>query len=403
MDHKINDLSGLVDILTKAMASISETARSDDELFFLVNRIIDSEEDKDSPLGILIWQIKSEPSLKIFDNNIVTAGHGNVHVTYSHLINWLIRNAYLQGPSVTVENLVKYVSTPVLPVNLAFALSGINISNKLDLEDGINLIPFEKFLECDAKKWIRENFFRGTSYCTAVLLKATELDRTHFPIDGLATHNQPLSVMGSEDARYLEDILLCLGLFGPTAPCVLAKWVEFPSWSFVPCNSYVTPFIDCRPLPQVMPPEVTGALITLLADWRSLNKKEKERLRVPMERLSKAIRRSTHVESAIDLGIVLEALFLDDSSKDELSFRLRLRAARWLGENLASRKEIHELLGLLYDRRSLAVHTGMLPDFYKGKSTDHLLLEGFELSAKAIRRMISEGKPNWELVLLSSD
>ena len=64
--------------------------------------------------------------------------------------------------------------------------------------------------------------------------------------------------------------------------------------------------------------------------FKSLDVKKQRYFRVPLERLNMAIRRVSQVDSAIDTGIALEALFLSDQSDDrgELTFRLRVRGAR---------------------------------------------------------------------------
>ena len=104
------------------------------------------------------------------------------------------------------------------------------------------------------------------------------------------------------------------------------------------------------------------------------------------------------VDAAIDLGIALEALYLSDLSDDrgELTFRLRIRAARFIGTHAAERKRIFELVGKLYGLRSTAVHIGRL----KGQpsSIRQLLNEGFLLGVQSIRKSIAAGEPDWDAV-----
>jgi hypothetical protein len=53
-------------------------------------------------------------------------------------------------------------------------------------------------------------------------------------------------------------------------------------------------------------------------------------LRVPVNRLARAVRQRHNVDQAIDLGIALEALLLRDAGRAELRHQLGLRGA-WLG------------------------------------------------------------------------
>jgi hypothetical protein len=66
------------------------------------------------------------------------------------------------------------------------------------------------------------------------------------------------------------------------------------------------------------------------------------------------------VDSAIDLGIILESLFLPDQGA-ELSYRLKMRAGKLLGQTVDERETLSRHFGKLYDIRSTAVHTGELP------------------------------------------
>lgn len=63
-------------------------------------------------------------------------------------------------------------------------------------------------------------------------------------------------------------------------------------------------------------------------------------------------------EAFILFAIALETLVLPDSSTQELTYRLRVRAAHLLGHDANARKEISQLIGHLYNVRSRIVHSG---------------------------------------------
>src|SRR6266436_8665068 len=73
-------------------------------------------------------------------------------------------------------------------------------------------------------------------------------------------------------------------------------------------------------------------------------------LRVPMQRLNSAMRRKSAVDSAIDLGIALESIFLRDTTDDrsELTFKLRVRSEEHTSE-LQSR--LHLVCRLLLEKK----------------------------------------------------
>jgi hypothetical protein len=117
-----------------------------------------------------------------------------------------------------------------------------------------------------------------------------------------------------------------------------------------------------------------------------------------MERLNSAMRRPSLVDSAIDLGIALESIFLPDG-RGALTFRLRVRAARWLGSTPEERKRLSVMVGDLYAVRSKAVHEGRVPDVIHERTTRELLEEGYELTARALVALISKGDPDWDEVM----
>src|SRR5439155_10770879 len=124
----------------------------------------------------------------------------------------------------------------------------------------------------------------------------------------------------------------------------------------------------------------------LLAFFKRLRENERARLRIPLDRLNRALRRGAQIDAAIELGIALESLLLNDleDERGELTFRLRLRGARFLADTLIERKDVDRLLRDVYSTRSIAVHTGRLPERIGGASTAQLLEDGCRLAARAI-------------------
>jgi hypothetical protein len=141
----------------------------------------------------------------------------------------------------------------------------------------------------------------------------------------------------------------------------------------------------------------------LYAAFTRLDAKTRTHLRIPLDRLNRAKDRSSPTNSAIELGISLEALFLNDleSDRGELTIRLRIRAARFLGKDASERREIAELVRQLYSVRSIAVHTGKIDERKRGKfaTTADLLNAGYGLTGRALTKIIEDGREiGWELV-----
>jgi hypothetical protein len=115
------------------------------------------------------------------------------------------------------------------------------------------------------------------------------------------------------------------------------------------------------------------------------------------------LRRASATDSAIELGIALEALLLNDLDRDrgELTFRLRLRGARFLGATPSETREIFKSLRLAYDLRSRAVHSGNTPEELDGVPSSKILETGYGLTVAAVEKIIRLGKsPDWTDVVL---
>ena len=125
-----------------------------------------------------------------------------------------------------------------------------------------------------------------------------------------------------------------------------------------------------------------------------------EKLRVPIQRWRRSKAAWNGVDLAIDLRIGLESLFLDEGNNAELSFRLAIRAAWYLGAEGDERSKIFEAVRDAYNIGSKAVHTGEGYD----DVIPVTLAEAQDICRVSILRRISEaGKPpDWKKVVLGS-
>ena len=105
---------------------------------------------------------------------------------------------------------------------------------------------------------------------------------------------------------------------------------------------------------------------TEISDAKCLYKKlialgscDRKKLQVPFDRWMKSKTPRNPIDQIIDLGIAFEALYLSDVN-EELTFRLGVRAAWYLGKDEEHRKELLKKFGDIYRCRSNAVHNGKL-------------------------------------------
>ena len=142
------------------------------------------------------------------------------------------------------------------------------------------------------------------------------------------------------------------------------------------------------------------ALVNLDPDTR-------EKLQIAIDRWIKSKAGDNPVDKMIDLGIAFEAIYLSDISETtELSFRLRLRAAWYLGKKARHRNELMKDFSQIYEWRSKVVHTGKLPNKTKKTPFTQQEIEEFvkkaqDLCQKSIMKILEEQEfPNWSSLIL---
>lgn len=106
-------------------------------------------------------------------------------------------------------------------------------------------------------------------------------------------------------------------------------------------------------------------------------------------------------ERLLEYAIALEAIYLSDSNTErgELTYRLRLRVARFLKEDYKDREEVFKLIRDLYDLRSKIAHGGDISISTRKKKKDRerdeetlkqVLKEVPSLLAKSILKIMNE-------------
>ena len=112
-----------------------------------------------------------------------------------------------------------------------------------------------------------------------------------------------------------------------------------------------------------------------------------------------ARRRLSAGNKAIEGGISLEALLGFDENQ-EITYRLRLRAALLLSNDVAKRREISKAVNDFYTLRSRTVH-GSLVKTKDRQSDDTCVARGLEICSDVLRLIVRLNKPfipaDWEL------
>jgi hypothetical protein len=368
-------------------ASKDDKNKEDFAYFFQVNDPVKYE----PTIGSLIESLHSQDELQIFNGKMLVIAGSATRMEISNLAAWLFRRGKEVGSVQAVSDLIQYIESDKIPFRLTYGLRGLKVKYRCELGSGISLLSWLDIPESYHKSTVFNNLISsgGVKWPTAALVQEILLPKVHTsqneykltPIDDVAT----------------RDAILCIAVSGPFSSEILVTWLDPPQWAPTMGVEYSLPHSYGHAQDNVWTSEHCQIATKLFSDFKALTEDKKDALRLPMQRLTMAVRRSSKVDSAIDLGIALESLFLNDLSDDrgELTFRLKLRVAKYMEKEITKREEVFRLIGDLYTLRSIAIHTGRVPDALRSRDISEILNNGYSLVADAIRRFVKSGIPNW--------
>ena len=137
-----------------------------------------------------------------------------------------------------------------------------------------------------------------------------------------------------------------------------------------------------------------------------------EQLKIPINRWIQSKTSQTPEDKIIDVAIALEALYLSEGTKEQLTLQFRLRAAWHLGEDKKQRKALMKEFNAIYDWRSTVVHTGKLPEKGRGKKKKpytqeevrEFITRAQDLCRDSIIKILEKGKfPDWNDLILGEE
>jgi Apea-like HEPN len=387
-------------LLDKAltMAPVPDPAASRLSLSMWVHDAYSGSERADQSALDLLEALRQEPELKKFDGKWVhVLDVAAQTLEYWHLALWLLTRARSTNSHQALSDLARYLEVSEIPCEAALVVSGLEPESSYEMGSEISFIPWTDLRLSSQKQSVHERFVFGGLFNvpTGVLIRELNFKKRYISQADYAaalSNEKPDSV----DWIELHDCLMCLALVGPSAPHVLASWLTAAEWAPIWFGQMQLPLLEGWAISQKLSTEGAEVGRQLFEKFRSADVKFQKHLRLVMQRLIRASRRVTPVDAAIDLGISLESLYVGNE-KDELSYRLRIRAARLLGNDKAHQIEIFNLLKNVYDLRSKAVHTGDIEMKSKGgRSVQEILQAGHSLAAETARRFIVNGKiPDW--------
>ena len=131
-----------------------------------------------------------------------------------------------------------------------------------------------------------------------------------------------------------------------------------------------------------------------------LDSEKRAKLQVPITRWITSVGQRDEVDRMIDLGIALDALFLDDGERWNLTQKFAHRASCYLGEDKTQRQELYSFFEEIYNNRSGAVHRGVLRKEGTSEEIKEFIRGAQSLCLRSIKTAIARGIPQnakeWE-------
>ncbi len=345
-----------------------------------------------------------------------STGNGYIGFLPQFAVRHLMRRV-LSGmsPSDAVHELERILLTTDGTTFRVMALRGVSATKAIQFSNGVRLVPFDELPAGRTKDYLTTK--SGHIGPPVGVVEPPQVALVHPPV------NRRVGFVGIDpdslpkvaddpfiDVNLLDDCRLALTLFGPSCPMNAGSWEQFSD-----------PLLDevvggggtSFPLDEVVPPWHQEA-VSLSDDdedvARVVNKfcalpstDYKERLRLALDRLNRAVRRAHGRDGALDLSIALEIMLAD--GQGENTYKIGLRSALVLGGDSSTRLKNRSVVGSLYVARSSLVHTGKLPEklkYLNSKiSATDLMVLARDVVAAVLKAMIDKGAtPDWYVLEL---
>jgi hypothetical protein len=388
--------------LFEALSLVTETATTEQYVPDALTQFMKSQQPKTDPANgqLLLEAVRSEEGLRLFSGGYQRLPGSVRPVSYRRLIEWMVRRALQVGARQVIADLERYVASDQIPVGAVAALMGILPEQELFLSPEIRMVPWPEAPSSLEKELLTSRPRRSVGILdpppTCALVRSINVPKRH------ASEARPVQQPGP-DYPMLMDACRLLTLVGPSSPVCIGFWYVPEPW--VPHTlglSITTPIVELGQPERnvfILRSDLFDRVRTLFTRYSHLDERERHHLRVPIDRLNQAQRRIDIADRIIDLGIAIEAIFLRDSSgTTELSYRVRVRAARFLRIEPMERDQVFNQFGNLYELRSRAVHDGQIKATSKNIE---MIRQGTAIIAESLMKLIDKGPVDWRNVEMS--
>lgn len=199
-----------------------------------------------------------------------------------------------------------------------------------------------------------------------------------------------------------KQLIQALSLACDESIDVIYKWINFDH-ELASLTSCYNQFYSSMPYWNRGHRRLTPDLVDRTGDlWGKLRGPASSRtLQLAVQRWMKSRATFDPVDQSIDVRVALEALFCQGEGNAELSLRLALRGAWYMGSDGPERRQYFDTLRKAYRMGSRAVHAGDINE--AAPTVPQLLSESRNLCRDAILKRLDAGEePDWTALVLDA-
>ena len=284
--------------------------------------------------------------------------HGNtfIHGKQIMLSEWQAPNLLKISASRGVDSALKWFAKirniTSANIDVICEITGLIIDDRVIFSNGVELLPLSLLPDRPQTRHLIQSVTvgRGDMYGTMAAAVITKHNIA-------ATLDHVLSHQGyRDDVDIIRRTINSFTLIDDYAPTIGISWSEFHDDDYSAASvgyGWTGAVFDGRLADH--PKKFDSNAYDRVEQFLAVPNEIQQKCDVPLTRLNLARRRKTPGDQAIDGCIALEAL-LGDRQFGDLTYKLKLRASRLLGDNLEKRREIGLSVGKFYSLRSKVVH-----------------------------------------------
>jgi len=297
----------------------------------------------------------------------------------------LLEQAARAGGKAAVDWYRKVLSASSAHVNVISEMYGLIVREPVEFSNGVRLVPISELIDTPQARALASKIMAhpvgARDFPAAAILTFRNIAGE---TDHAAGHKEYLAAIET-----IRRTVTALTLSEANTPTTGVSWIDFHDADLTASGfgyTWQNATYDGR-LPR-HPVDIDPAAIEWAEKVLVLRGDVAAKCNFALARLNLARRRQTPGDQAIDGCIAFEAL-LSDRQPGDLTYKLKLRAARLLGNSYIERKEISRKVGSFYRLRGKVVH---------GQSTGaseedrQAAKDGLDLTLAALRKIVLEAQ-----------